>query len=133
MYEEEIRTFSLSEARSLLPRLRKMLSRINSARQALVDMREEIDMAREQSELNGGSSLGPAYLKYMSAFTDQIQKVQSLGVQIKDFQKGLVDFPYEHDGRIVYLCWRTDEDEIGWWHEVDAGFAGRRLLTDEFS
>jgi len=132
MYEENVRTFSLSEARSLMPRLRRMLARVNAMRQALVDMREEIEAAREKSEPNGGSPLGPAYLKYMTAFTDGIQKVQSLGVQIKDFQKGLVDFPYEYDGRIVYLCWKVDEDEIAWWHEVDAGFAGRRLLTDEF-
>lgn len=133
MYEEEnVRTFSLSEARSLIPRLRRMLARVNASRQALVDMREEIDSARNKSELNGGSLLGSAYLKYMATFTDGIQRVHSLGVQIKDFQKGLVDFPYEHDGRIVYLCWKVDEDEIAWWHEVDAGFAGRRLLTDEF-
>lgn len=134
MYEddENIRTFTLSEARSLIPRLRKLLARVNAARQALIDMREEIDAAREKSELGGGSLLGSAYLNHLSTFTDEIQKVHSTGVQIKDFQEGLVDFPYEYDGRIVYLCWKIDEDEIGWWHEVDAGFAGRRSLTDKF-
>lgn len=134
MYEENenIKTFTLSEARSLLPKLRKLLARVNASRQALIDMREEIDSAREKAELNGGSLMGSAYLGYLSTFSSEIQKVQSLGVQIKDFQEGLVDFPYEYDGRIVYLCWKIDEDEIGWWHEVDAGFAGRRSLTDKF-
>jgi hypothetical protein len=134
MYEEDenIKTFTLSEARGLIPRLRKLLARVNVARQALINMREEIDAAREKSELNGGSLFGPAYLNHLSIFTDEIQKIHAIGVQIKDFQEGLVDFPYEYDGRIVYLCWKIDEDEIDWWHEVDAGFAGRQSLTDKF-
>ena len=54
------------------------------------------------------------------------------GAQPAPGSTGLVDFPYDRDGRIVYLCWKPDEDEIGWWHETDAGFAGRQMLTDEF-
>jgi len=131
--DEEVRVFTLSEARNLIPRLRKLLSHVVREREALLDMRVEIDMAREKaSEGGGGSPMGPTYLAHLIAFSEAVQEVEQLGVHVKDFRNGLVDFPYDRDGRIVYLCWKPDEDEIGWWHETDGGFAGRQPLTDEF-
>ena len=131
--EEEIRVFTLREARSLMPRLRRLLGIVVREREALVDMRVEIDLAREKAnEGGGGSPLGPTYLAHMIAFSEAIQEIENLGVHVKDFRTGLVDFPYDRDGRIVYLCWKPDEDEIGWWHETDGGFAGRQPLSDEF-
>lgn len=136
MYDEdaeEVRVFTLREARSLMPRLRKLLGNVIREREALLDMRVEIDLAREKaSEGGGGSPLGPAYLAHMIAFSEAFQEIEYLGVHVKDFRTGLVDFPYDRDGRIVYLCWKPDEDEIGWWHETDGGVAGRQPLTDEF-
>jgi hypothetical protein len=104
-----------------------------SEREALVDLMSDVDRAREKAELGGGTEVGPEYLAHMFRFTGIVQQIESLGVHIKDFRTGLIDFPYDHDGRIVYLCWRLDEDEIGWWHETDSGFAGRQPLTEEFS
>jgi hypothetical protein len=104
---DEERVFTLSEARSLIPKLRRLLARVTSERESLVSMRVEIDRAREKAQMGGGSRLGPTYL-------------------------ALVDFPYEREGRIVYLCWKPDEDEIGWWHETDSGFVGRQPLTEDF-
>ena len=136
MLEEEsddTRVFTLSEARGLMPRLRKLLTRVLKEREALLDMRVEIDLAREKADAGGGGSpMGPAYLAHLIAFSEAIQEIEYIGVHVKDFRTGLVDFPYDRDGRIVYLCWRPDEDEISWWHEMDAGFAGRQPLTDEF-
>lgn len=130
--DEAVRVFTLSEARNLIPRLRKLLAGVRREREALLDMRIEIDRAREKASDGGGSVYGPVYLTHMIGFSEAIQEVQLLGVHIKDFRNGLVDFPYEYEGRIVYLCWKPDEDEIGWWHEIDSGFAGRQPLTDEF-
>jgi hypothetical protein len=130
--DEEFRVFTLVEARSLIPTLRRLLARMAKARDRLLDLRVEIDLARENARYGGGSPAGPTYLKFMLEFTEAIQEVQALGVQVKDFGKGLVDFPYEYEGRIVFLCWKPDEDEINWWHETDAGFGGRQPLTDEF-
>ena len=134
MYDEteEVRLFTLSEARSLIPRLRRLLARVTSERENLLDMRVELDRAREKAELNGGSRLGPTYLVHLIAFSEAVHEIELLGVHIKDFRTGLVDFPHERDGRIVYLCWKPDEEEIGWWHETDSGFAGRQPLTDDF-
>jgi hypothetical protein len=130
--DEEIRIFTLSEARSLVPRLRKLLSRMKIERDRLADMRAEIDCAREKAEFGGGSTVGPTYLRHLVGFSEAVQEVQLIGVHIKDFRRGLVDFPYDRDGRVVYLCWKLDEDEIGWWHETDAGFGGRQPLTEDF-
>jgi len=130
---DDTRVFTLSEARGLMPRLRKLLTRVLREREALLDMRVEIDLAREKADSGGGGSLmGPAYLAHLIAFSEAIQEIEYMGVHVKDLRTGLVDFPYDRDGRIVYLCWRPDEDEISWWHETDAGFAGRQPLTDEF-
>lgn len=131
--DSELRVFTLVEARSLVPRLRKLLARVSREREALLDMRVEIDLAREKAnEGGGGSPLGPVYITHLIAFSEAVQEIEYLGVHVKDLRNGLVDFPYDRDGRIVYLCWKPDEDEISWWHETDAGFAGRQPLTDEF-
>jgi len=130
---DEVRVFTLGEARSLMPRLRKLLARVSKEREALLDMRVEIDMAREKAaEGGGGSPMGTIYIAHLIAFSEAVQEIEYLGVQVKDLRTGLVDFPYDRDGRIVYLCWKPDEDEIAWWHETDAGFAGRQPLTEEF-
>ncbi len=134
MYEnsEELKTFTLSEARSLLPRVRKLMGRLMTAYAAMERLRDDIERARQQAESNGGSRFGTEYLTRLGVFTQALQQIQTLGVEIKDLQKGLVDFPYEYEGRIIYLCWRVGEEEIAWWHETDAGFIGRKLITDEF-
>src|SRR5215216_4335318 len=129
---DELRVFTLSEARSLMPRLRRLLARVIAEREELVGLRAEIDRAREKAELNGGSPLGPTYLAHLIRFSEAVKEIEYLGVHVKDFRTGLVDFPYEREGRIIYLCWKPDEEEIGWWHETDSGFAGRQPLTDEF-
>src|SRR5262245_55164738 len=116
MYDEtEERVFTLTEARSLIPRLRKLLARVTAKREILADLRAETDLARENAHNNGGSKFGAVYLTNLIAFTEAIQLVQALGVHVKDFRNGLVDFPYEKDGKIVYLCWKPDEEEINWW------------------
>ncbi|HVG21102.1 MAG TPA: DUF2203 domain-containing protein [Blastocatellia bacterium] len=129
---DEERVFTLSEARSLIPKLRRLLARVTSERESLVSMRVEIDRAREKAQMGGGSQLGPTYLAHMIRFSEAVQEIEYLGVHVKDFRTGLVDFPYEREGRIVYLCWKPDEDEIGWWHETDSGFVGRQPLTEDF-
>jgi hypothetical protein len=130
---EEVRIFTLREARSLVPRLRKLLARVTKERETLLDMRVEIDLAREKAiEGGGGSPLGPAYIAHLIAFSEAVQEIEYLGVHVKDLRTGLVDFPYDRDGRVVYLCWKPDEDDIAWWHETGVGFAGRQPLTDEF-
>ena len=57
-----------------------------------------------------------------------VEEIEALGAEVKDLELGLVDFPAEREGETVLLCWRVGEDEIGYWHGLDEGFAGRRPL-----
>jgi len=59
-----------------------------------------------------------------------LHQIKDLGVIVKDVDKGLCDFPYMRDGKMVYLCWHLGEEEIGFWHDIEAGFAGREPLDD---
>jgi hypothetical protein len=59
-----------------------------------------------------------------------VRELTALGIELKDYETGLVDFPAEHDGRPVYLCWRLGEPSVQFWHEIDAGFVGRRPLEE---
>ena len=87
MFDEvdEERVFTLSEARSLIPRLRRLLARVTQEREVLIGMRLEIDLAREKAEFGGGSPLGPNYLAHMIRFSEAVQEVQYLGVLVTLF------------------------------------------------
>jgi hypothetical protein len=136
MFEEDedegVKLFTLSEARSLLPRVRKLMERIHSERQMLMKIHTDIERARKKAETCGGSRFGHFYLIHVSIFGRAVREVEGLGVQIKDYDQGLIDFPCEHEGRIVYLCWKIGEEELDYWHEIEAGYAGRQFITDEF-
>jgi len=60
-----------------------------------------------------------------------LQRVRELGVILKDVDRGLCDFPYMKDGRVVYLCWQLGEETIGYWHDIESGFAGREPLDEK--
>ncbi len=67
----------------------------------------------------------------MTRFQELVGDICSRGCQIKDLENGLIDFPTLWEGREVYLCWKLGEAEVGHWHEVEAGFSGRRSLTTD--
>ena len=60
-----------------------------------------------------------------------VHRIQDLGVQIKDLSVGLMDFPAMHEGHEVLLCWRYGEERVEFWHEIEAGFAGRQVIDWE--
>jgi hypothetical protein len=75
--------------------------------------------------MKGGSN----YVRVLYELGKLTTELHELGVQLKDYTRGLIDFPAMRDGRVVLLCWQLDEgDEIEWWHEVEDGFAGRQPL-----
>ncbi len=72
---------------------------------------------------------GVLYARLLTNFAAKMSEIEAMGVQLKDFDRGLVDFPSLRDGRVVLLCWQLDEgDELEWWHDMDAGFGGRTPL-----
>ena len=129
------RYFTLDEATALLPTLRPILERIIMLRARLE--RTERDLvslnwkARTNGHANHEGSFGEgqeARTELMSEINAELLKVQELGVELKDPALGLIDFPSVRGDKIVYLCWRLGETEIGYWHDTDTGYASRQPL-----
>jgi hypothetical protein len=126
----ETKIFTIQEANALLPKVRTIVTKIQRAHRKLMHFREDAKQAAKAAEHGGGGIAGGvAYATALTELTLKISELEALGVQLKDFERGLVDFPSLRDGRIVLLCWQLGEgDELEWWHDVDAGFAGRTPL-----
>lgn len=125
-----MKLFTLEEANALLPAVREILRRIQSSRRRLSVYRHQAKLAAEGAEQGGGGMEGGGqYAKILTKLTDEIAELDAVGVQLKDFDRGLVDFPSLREGRVVLLCWQLGEgDQLEWWHDMDAGFAGRTPL-----
>jgi hypothetical protein len=125
-----MKIFSVEEANALLPTVRGILRRIRRAHKRLLSYQTAAKQAADAAEQGGGGIAdGVRYAVILMELTTLMSEIESLGVQLKDFTRGLVDFPSLRDGRVVLLCWQLDEgDSVEWWHDVDAGFAGRTPL-----
>ena len=125
-----MKIFTIEEANALLPRVKTIVTHIQRSHRGLSKYRDDAKAASEAAERGGGGiSAGQHYAELVTKLTAEIGNLESLGVQLKDFDRGLVDFPYLRDGRVVLLCWQLGEgDELEWWHDVEAGFAGRTRL-----
>ena len=124
-----MKTFTLDEANALLPSVRKKLERIQKLYATLGSHRESAKLAAIASEFGGGMEQGPAYVRALYEVGKLTTELHELGVQLKDYSRGLIDFPSVREDRVVLLCWQIGEgDEIEWWHEIEAGFAGRQRL-----
>lgn len=124
------RLFSVEEANQLLPLLRPILKDLKREWKFMQFINDEIKKAHEASDRGGGSIFGPGYVESAEGVIHHFHHLQELGVLLKDPSVGLCDFPHQRGDRLVYLCWRLGEDEIAWWHDRDAGFAGREPLED---
>lgn len=122
-----MKLFSVEEAKALLPEIKRLWRKIDRARATMRRLAPEAELASKQTG-GGGTLYGLQYVHALTTLMEGAQEVMSLGVEIKDFDKGLCDFPHMRDGRVVYLCWMKGEDGIEWWHDIDAGFAGRQPL-----
>ena len=125
-----MKIFTINEANALLPTAKQIVSQIQKIHINLSAYRTEAKAAAESADRGGGGfSGGLQYAKLVTSLTDRISELDDLGIQLKDFERGLIDFPCLREGRVVLLCWQLGEgDELEWWHDVDAGFAGRTPL-----
>jgi len=124
-----MKLFTLSEANNALPLVRERLKAIQDLYSIIGTYSEEARAAAQASESGGGMSGGTEYVKALYEVGKLTTELHEMGVQLKDYTRGLIDFPTMREGRVVLLCWQLGEgDEIEWWHEVEDGFAGRRPL-----
>lgn len=125
-----MKVFTIEEANALLPEVRKLLRRIQRSHRKVFSYKEGAKLAAQAAEEGGGGLAdGSTYAALVMQLVATTGELEGLGVQLKDFERGLVDFPSLRDGRVVLLCWQIGEgDQLEWWHDVDAGFAGRTPL-----
>lgn len=124
-----MKLFTVDEANELLPAVRTKLKDIQLLYTRLAAYRESARSAAAAAELGGGMQGGSRYVKALYDIGKLTTELHEMGVQLKDYSRGLIDFPCLRDGRVILLCWELGEaNEIKWWHEIEAGFAGRRPL-----
>ena len=122
------RYFTLQEAKETLSAIRPWLDEIQSIRQEILALRPDVWPVVERAAGNGGSPAASKLVKEFERLDTLVHQVLATGTLVKDINLGLLDFPALRDGREVYLCWKWEEDDIEFWHEVDAGYAGRQPI-----
>jgi hypothetical protein len=132
--------FTVAEANAMLPLARAIVSDITQLARDLRERHDRLTRLKPSERV----SVGQAYEEEIQQVTadferdqdrmrDYVKELADLGVELKDFDTGLIDFPSQMDNREVYLCWRLGEEEVAHWHEIDAGFSGRRKITNELT
>lgn len=135
-----MKTFTLDEAQSLLPVVESLLNRALEAKQAAGDLQEEIGNLARRIFVSGGMFLDitaaqkrkVALEALVQRAKDAIEEIDAIGVQVKDLDVGLLDFPFLLDGETVLLCWKRGEPRIEFWHRIEDGFAGRQPIDGRF-
>jgi hypothetical protein len=125
---ETSKLFTVEEANSLLPRLRELLADVSLHRDALRERAPHLEPILRAAGTNGGGRIGSEYGVEAYNLYLAIERIRELGVVLKDLDVGLLDFPHQREGRVVFLCWHPPEERIGYWHEIEAGYAGRQPL-----
>src|SRR5579863_7128529 len=135
------RTFTLDEAQLLLPVLESLLRTALRAKESMEEFDSEQQALHHRVFLNGGMFLDIVSLARRKAervkseqrLKDAIAEIDSIGVQVKDLDIGLLDFPCEVEGQTILLCWKLGEKAITHWHGVQEGFAGRKPIDERIA
>jgi hypothetical protein len=136
------RYFTVAEVERLIPALERIFVHVLQLRAALrlqeqaleragVRMSREVldeDDPREALDVRQAKGMFRAYYE---ALGDELGRVREMGGEVKDMDTGLVDFPGKRGGEEILLCWRLGEQRLGYWHTLEAGFAGRRPIDDQ--
>jgi hypothetical protein len=122
---EFTRHYTLEEARALLPLIRQWLARLDLLRHQLRSAERTIDAITGTGADAGGSTVNQR-LRLMGHIRIVIQEFEQREIQIKDLDRGLIDFPTLREGREVFLCWEKSEEDIDHWHDLDTGYSNRQ-------
>lgn len=132
--------FTLEEANQRLPLVKRIVEDIVRMYHEIYELRKRLADIRQRSGSFGSlphhqyveeaDEMEDRVIKETESFKEVLNELEVLGIELKDPEKGLIDFRSMKDGREVYLCWHLGEDEICYWHELDAGFSGRQSLLE---
>ena len=124
------KTFTVEEANEALPFVRRAIGEVQERMAWLASNRPEVRLMVPTFRIPFEAPVPPAYFATLVRYNEALGEIGSLGCQVKDIRRGLVDFPSILSGKEVLLCWRAGEEKVGYYHEIDAGFAGRRPIPD---
>jgi len=135
------RTFTLEEAQTLLPVLESLLRTAIDGKKLIESVDAELQELAHRVFLRGGILVNIVHMarrkaereKAIQRVKDAIAEIDATGVQVKDLDIGLLDFPCEVEGRTVLLCWKLGEKSITHWHGVTEGFAGRKPIDERIA
>ena len=120
--------FTLQEATAALEIIRPLMEEVQTLRSNIIARQPEIWPAIERSAGKGGNPMLSKLVKDFERLDDLLHRILATGAQVKDINIGLLDFPAWRKEHEVYLCWKYGEGEIEFWHEIEAGFAGRQPI-----
>jgi hypothetical protein len=135
-----MKTFTLDEAQSLLPVLESLLKRAIEGKQAAEAVESDLSSLAQRIYLAGGMRVDVTHVSqqrgeleaHLQRVRETVAEIDTIGVQVKDIDTGLLDFPCRVDDEVVLLCWRLGETAIEHWHTVEAGFKGRQPVDERF-
>ena len=119
--------YTRDEARALLPRVREWLNKLGALREQIVQCDKVLSELLGQGKDVGGETVNRS-VRALAAFKEVVMEFQARQIQIKDLDRGLIDFPAIIGGKEVFLCWEQDEEDIEFWHDLESGYAGREKL-----
>jgi len=126
------RVFRVEEANAIIPRLQILMERLQRGALRLQEEMHSLarDTGTEPSKLSTDELIRrrPAARALVEELDATVGEIQECGAHLKDIRLGLIDFPAERDGEVIYLCWQFGEPEVAFWHRVEEGFAGRQPL-----
>jgi len=133
------RTFTLSEAQTLVPVLESLLRSAMEGKKTMQEVETELQEVGQRIFVNGGMLVDVIAIskrkaqrdKAVQTVKDALSEIDSAGVQVKDLDIGLLDFPCVVEDRVILLCWKLGEPGIGFWHGTEEGFAGRKPIDQK--
>jgi hypothetical protein len=135
-----MKTFTIDEAQSLLPVLESLLNRAIEAKQAAECIEGKLSELARRIYLSGGMKVDTVSVatqradleEHLKLARESVAEIDAIGVQVKDLESGLLDFPCRLDDQVVLLCWRKGETSIEHWHTMESGFQGRQPVDERF-
>ncbi|MGB7135341.1 MAG: DUF2203 domain-containing protein [Acidobacteriaceae bacterium] len=135
-----MKTFTLDEAQALVPILESLLNRAMEAKEAAAELQEEMSALARRIFLSGGMKVDIVAVRkrrmaleaLVQRVKDSLEEIDASGVQVKDLDIGLLDFPCVLEGETVLLCWKRGESRIEFWHRMEDGFQGRQPIDARF-
>ena len=133
--ERNQRLYTVDQANAVVQHVRPWLLELQQLVGQLDQVNAQLEGIGMQARANGRAIESEELMAHIARLTEAaraiIENLIELGIEIKDPRRGLIDFHSLRAGRVVYLCWQLGEGKIAYWHELDAGFAGRQPMDEE--